>query len=56
MGDIVAGLEHGFTLPEAGGDKAWMKENLPEFERKAKGGNVNMKELVEEIKARGLAD
>jgi len=56
LGDIVAGFEHGFTLPEAGGDKAWMKEHMGEFEQKAKEGNEEMKELVAEIKERGLLD
>jgi len=56
LGDIVAGFEHGFKIPEAGGDKAWMRENMPEFERKAREGNEDMKDLIEEIKTRGLLD
>jgi len=56
MGDIVAGYEHGVSLPPAGGDKAWLKKNLPYFEKQAASGNVEMKDLVEEIKTRKLAD
>jgi hypothetical protein len=50
----VAGIEHGFIIPEAGGDKAWMKENMAEFEKKAREGNGYMKDLLEEIKERKL--
>ncbi|KAF2428328.1 hypothetical protein EJ08DRAFT_560761, partial [Tothia fuscella] len=49
MGDIVAGFEHGYCLPEAGGDVEWMKRNMSSFEEKARGGNEEMKRLVEEI-------
>jgi hypothetical protein len=56
LGDIVAGYEHGVSLPPAGGDKAWLRSNLPVFEEKAKGGNEEMKELVEEIKRRKLLE
>jgi len=56
LGDIVAGYEHGFSLPPAGGDKEWFRENMSAFEKKAAEGNVEMKELVEEIKERKLLD
>ena len=55
MGDIIAGYEQGFMLPEAGDDGRWIKENMEEFERRAKGGNVVMREMIEEIKMRGLS-
>lgn len=42
-------------LPEAGDDGRWIKENIPEFERRAKGGNEMMRDMVEEIKVRGLS-
>lgn len=54
LGAIVAGYEHGFTLPDAGGDVEWMRGNMSAFEEKAKAGNEEMATLVEEIKARGL--
>ena len=41
-------------LPEAEDDGRWIKENMPEFERRAKGGNEVMRDMVEEINARGL--
>jgi len=56
MGDIVAGYEHGFSLPPAGGDKEWMRKNFAAFKEKAKAGNVEMEELVYEINARRLLD
>lgn len=56
MGDIVAGFEQGFMLPEAGDDRKWIKENMEEFERRAQCGDVTMMEMVEEIRIRGLAD
>jgi len=56
LGDIVAAYEHGFSLPPAGGDKQWFRDNFTAFEKKAEEGNVEMKELVEEIKARKLLD
>lgn len=56
LGDIVAAYEHGFSLPPAGGDKEWFRENLAAFEKKAAEGNSEMKDLVEEIKVRKLLE
>ncbi|EON60946.1 hypothetical protein W97_00156 [Coniosporium apollinis CBS 100218] len=53
MGDIVAAWEQGFNIPEAGGDAAWIKENMREFERRAGQGDGAMRDLVEEVRARG---
>lgn len=55
MGDIVAGYEQGFMLPEAGEDGKWISRNLAEFERRADCGDVGMRDLVREIEERGLA-
>lgn len=55
MGDIVAGYEQGFMLPEAGEDGKWISRNLGEFKRRAEEGDAVMKEMVEEIRERGLA-
>jgi len=52
MGDIVAGIEQGFMLPEAGMDWKWAAENWDEFNRRAREGDEGMKRLVEECKVR----
>lgn len=36
LGSIAAGTECSLFLPEAGGDRQWLKENLDLFEQKAK--------------------
>ena len=56
MGGIIAGLEAGFVLPVAGGDVEWLEANWGEFQRRAEGGDEEMKGLVEEVKERGLLD
>jgi hypothetical protein len=56
MGDIVAGYEQGFMLPEAGEDGKWIRENMAEFERRAEDGDDVMRDMVEEINRRGLRD
>jgi hypothetical protein len=50
--DLVAGAEQGFVLPQAGQDGDWVKENMAEFERRAREGDGSMKQLIEEVKAR----
>jgi len=54
LGDIVAGWENGFAIPEAGKDKEWLKENWAEFRRLAGEGREEWKGLVEDVEARGL--
>ncbi|KAF2083804.1 hypothetical protein K490DRAFT_69452 [Saccharata proteae CBS 121410] len=54
MSSIVAGWEQGLSLPEAGKDKEWIKENMKEFERRADAGDEAMMDMVEEIKKRKL--
>lgn len=49
MGSIVAGWEVGFPLPAAGEDRQWLRSNMAEFEKKAKDGDEQFKELVEEV-------
>jgi len=39
MGDIVAGIEQGFSLPAAGMDWERAAENWVEFDRRAKEGD-----------------
>ncbi|KAF2659153.1 hypothetical protein K491DRAFT_216495 [Lophiostoma macrostomum CBS 122681] len=54
MQTISGGAEQGFILPQAGGsgDGDWLKENMGEFEARAKGGDEGMKELLEWVEAR----
>ncbi|KAM3424064.1 hypothetical protein BST61_g11385 [Cercospora zeina] len=54
LGGMVGGYEAGFLIPEAGGDKKWLEENWAEFEEKAKKGDRDFKELMEEVRERGL--
>lgn len=54
MPDIVAGVERGFLLPEAGRDGEWLRENWGEFRRRAGEGDEGMRELVREVEERGL--
>ncbi|KAL1645164.1 hypothetical protein SLS58_003869 [Diplodia intermedia] len=53
-GTIVAGEERGVMLPEAGADVAWMRENMADFERRARAGDEGMRGLVEECRAMGV--
>jgi len=55
LGAIVAGNEAGFSIPPAGGDKDWIKENLEKFQKKADDGDEDFKEMIAEIKERGFA-
>ena len=56
MGGMVAGLEVGFILPPAGGDVQWLQENWEAFNQKAKEGDDDMADLVQEVQERGLMD
>ncbi|GAB7350764.1 hypothetical protein MBLNU459_g1308t1 [Dothideomycetes sp. NU459] len=53
-GAIVAGTEAGFSIPPAGGDKQWLKDNLEAFKQKADGGDEDFQDMVKEITERGL--
>lgn len=54
LGDIKAGMEAGFEIPEAGKDAEWLAENMNAFKARAEDGEVEFKELVEEVEERGL--
>ena len=56
IGGITAGLEAGFVLPSAGGDVQWLQENWAAFNEKADAGDEEWKEMVENVKKRGLLD
>ncbi|THW25468.1 hypothetical protein D6D23_04306 [Aureobasidium pullulans] len=47
-GAIVAGMEAGFSIPQAGDDKQWIEENMDAFRKKAEEGDEHFRELVEE--------
>ncbi|KAJ7623477.1 hypothetical protein FB45DRAFT_106665 [Roridomyces roridus] len=48
----TAGYEQGFMRPLAGGDSAWIRENLPQFQTLADGGNVFFQGMIAELKER----
>lgn len=50
--DLAAGTEQGFVLPIAGKDGEWARENMGEFEKRAKDGDESMKTLVKEYKSK----
>ncbi|KAI9039041.1 uncharacterized protein KD926_010025 [Aspergillus affinis] len=52
LGAITAGLECGVLLPRAGGDTTWLKDNMALFEERAREGDEDFIELLEEIKRR----
>jgi len=56
LGDIIGGMEAGFTLPPAGGDVQWMRENLADFKQRAETGEEEFVEMVREIEERGLLE
>ena len=56
IGGIIGGLEAGFILPPAGQDVQWMKDNWVDFNRRADAGDKEIKDMVAEIKERGLLD
>ena len=56
MGGILAGIEAGFLLPEAGGDVQWLQENWDAFNELAAAGNEEWVHMVEDVKKRGLLD
>ncbi|THV80091.1 hypothetical protein D6D27_08842 [Aureobasidium pullulans] len=47
-GAIVAGMEAGFSIPQAGDDKQWIEENMEAFKKKAEEGDEHFRELAEE--------
>ncbi|KAI7479632.1 hypothetical protein KC351_g7437, partial [Hortaea werneckii] len=53
-GEILGGMEAGFFLPEAGGDKAWIERNWGAFRERAEQGEEEFGELVREVEERGM--
>jgi phenylpyruvate tautomerase PptA (4-oxalocrotonate tautomerase family) len=54
LGDIVAGMEAGFVVPEAGKDEEWLAENMGAFKARAEAGEEEFVELVKEVEDRGM--
>ena len=52
LGDIVAGMEAGLTLPEAGSDREWLRDNSELIWRRAEKGDTEMRELSVEMMER----
>jgi len=52
LGDIVAGMEAGFALPQAGEDQNWLKVNLAAFRERAESGDEDFKDVLREIRTR----
>lgn len=52
FGDITAVWEAGFTVPPAGQDAQWAKENMGAFKAKAAEGDEDFADLVEELGSR----
>lgn len=54
LGDIAAGMEAGFSIPEAGKDGEWLAENMGAFKARAEAGEEEFVELVKEVEERGM--
>ena len=52
LGSIVAGSEAGFTVPAAGQDAVWIKENASRFVKLAEQGDQHMGDMVDELSKR----
>jgi hypothetical protein len=51
---IAAGWEQGVMISESGHDRDWLKQHFAEFQKTAENGEVEMKELIEDIEKRKL--
>ncbi|EIW76213.1 hypothetical protein CONPUDRAFT_130697 [Coniophora puteana RWD-64-598 SS2] len=49
LGNIIGGIEHGFSVPQAGHDREWAAQNLPAFKKLAEEGNQDYQVLVDAI-------
>lgn len=56
LGGLTAGYEAGFLIPPAGGDVQWLQDHMEEFEMKAKAGDEEFQDLVEEVRERKLLE
>jgi len=54
QGNILAGWEQGFMIPQAGDDQNWLKQHWAEFKKRADDGDEDMKGLVADIERRQM--
>ncbi|KAK4494471.1 hypothetical protein PRZ48_014769 [Zasmidium cellare] len=54
LGGMIGGYEAGFMIPKAGDDGQWLRDHWEEFEMKAQGGDGEFREMIDEVKERGL--
>lgn len=52
MAALTTGMEGGFARPTAGGEVAWLKRHLKDFEKAAEEGDEEMAELMMELNER----
>ena len=52
LGDIVAGWEAGFPIPQAGEDKAWLKHYVGDFKKLADAGDPDFVGIIKELETR----
>jgi hypothetical protein len=52
LGDIVAGWEAGFPIPQAGHDKAWLKHYVGDFKKLADAGDADFVGVMHELENR----
>ena len=52
LGDIVAGWEAGFPVPQAGQDKAWLKHYVGDFKKLADAGDADFAGMMHELETR----
>ncbi|KAG9234846.1 hypothetical protein BJ875DRAFT_530670 [Amylocarpus encephaloides] len=51
-GGVLAALEAGFIVPQAGKEKEWALGNMEAFKQKARGGDKDIAGLLEELQSR----
>ncbi|KXL45756.1 hypothetical protein M433DRAFT_4337 [Acidomyces richmondensis BFW] len=56
LGGLLGGLEVGFSIPPAGGDVQWMRENWEAFNKRAEEGDEDFADMVREVKERRLLE
>ncbi|KAK5165078.1 uncharacterized protein LTR77_009175 [Saxophila tyrrhenica] len=56
MGGLVAAMEAGFVIPQAGGDAQWMRDNWEAFKQRADAGEQEFVDMVKDAQDRGLVE
>ena len=52
-GGLLAAIEGGFLIPEAGGDGQWFKQNRPEIEKRAAAGQFISQTMLKDMEVLG---